>query len=84
MASILQASGPDAISATILKETSNIITPILQAIFQISLDTGRVPADWTTAFITPIFKKGSRTVPSNYQPVSLTCITSKLFEHYHL
>ena len=73
-------SGPDAISATILKETSDIIIPILQAIFQISIDTGRVPADWTTAFVTPIFKKGSRTLPSNYRPVSLTCITSKLFE----
>ena len=69
-----------AISATILKETSDIIAPILQVIFQISLDTGRVPADWTTASVTPIFMKGSRTLPSNYQPVSLTCITSKLFE----
>ena len=75
-----KASGPDTISATILKETNDIIAPILQVIFQISLDTGRVPVDWTTAFVTPIFKKGSRTLPSNYRPVSLTCITSKIFE----
>ena len=75
-----KASGPDTISAMILKETSDIIAPILQVIFQISLDTGRVPVDWTTAFVTPIFKKGSRTLPSNYRPVSLTCITSKIFE----
>ena len=71
-----KASGPDALSATILKETSDVIAPIymyiLQVIFQISLDTGRVPADWTTAFVTPIFKKGSHTLPSNYHPVSLT------------
>ena len=43
-------------------------------------NTGRVPADWTTAFVTPIFKKGSHTLPSNYLLVSLTCITSKIFE----
>ena len=63
---IHKASGPDVISATILKETSDIIAPILQAIFQISPDTGRVPADWSTAFVAPIFKKGSHTLPSNY------------------
>ena len=75
-----KASGPDAFSATILKETSDIIAPIPQVLFQISLDTGRVSADWSKAFVTPIFEKGSYTLPSNYHPVSLTCITSKLFE----
>ena len=33
-----KASDPDAISVTILKETSDIIAAILQTIFQISLD----------------------------------------------
>ena len=36
--------GPDTLSATILKGTSDVIAPILQVIFQVSLDTGRVPA----------------------------------------
>ena len=77
---IHKTSGPDTIRARILKKTSDIIAPILQIIFQISLNTGRVPTDWTTAYVTPIFKKGSHTLPSNYRPVSLTCITSKIFE----
>ena len=69
-----KATGPDAISAKILRATSDIIAPILQIIFQTSLNTASVPADWTTALVMPIFKKGSRTLPSNYCPVSLTCI----------
>ena len=77
---IHKVCGPDTISARILKETSDIIVLILQIIFQISLNTGRVPTDWTTAYVTPIFKKGNHTLPSNYLPVPLTCITSKIFE----
>ena len=42
---IHKASGPDAISARMLKMTSDIIAPILQIIFQTSLTTGRVPTD---------------------------------------
>ena len=40
-------------------------------------------ADWTLANVAPIFKKGSKLQAVNYRthPVSLTCITCKLFEH---
>jgi len=40
-----------------------------------------VPDDWRKANITPEFKKGDRSQPSNYQPISLTSIVSKIFEH---
>ena len=43
--------------------------------------TGDLPIDWTRANIAPVFKKGSKLQAINYRPVSLTCITCKLFEH---
>ena len=76
-----KATGPDRICARVLRETSSTIAPILTIIFQCSLDTGIIPDDWKTANIVPIHKKNDRSKPANYRPISLTCITSKLFEH---
>lgn len=50
-------------------------------LFNSSLRSGVVPSDWRTANISPVFKKGERFKASNYRPVSLTCICSKMLEH---
>ena len=76
-----KAMGPDGLHPQILKKLAPVIAPILQIIFQHSLDTGKVPLDWKKANVSPIFKKGERYNPANYRPVSLTCICSKLLEH---
>ena len=57
------------------------VAPILTVIFNTSYDKGEVPLDWKTAFVHPIFKKGSKKLPLNYRPISLTCVCSKIFEH---
>ena len=46
-----------------------------------SYDTGQVPLDWRQANVTTVFKKGDKTSPSYYRPVSLTCILCKTLEH---
>ncbi|KAI8506615.1 hypothetical protein Bbelb_160420 [Branchiostoma belcheri] len=76
-----KASGPDQIPPWFLKLTASEIAPVLTNIFQHSLNTAEIPKDWRDANICPIFKKGDRAVPSNYRPVSLTCISCKLLEH---
>ena len=76
-----KATGPDLIPPTVLKELSHEISPILEIIFNMSLQTGQVPNDWKEANIAPIFKKGDKHSPSNYRPVSLTCIIAKCMEH---
>ena len=76
-----KATGPDTIPPTVLKELSHQISPILEIIFNKSLQTGQVPNDWKEAYVAPIFKKGDKHNPCNYRPISLTCIISKCMEH---
>ena len=76
-----KAMGPDSLHPKVLKQLCSTIAPMLQAIFQKSLDTSQVPEDWRTANVCPIYKKGERYEPENYRPVSLTCVCSKLMEH---
>ena len=76
-----KAPGPDSISPRILKELSQEIAPILVTVFNSSLTTGNVPSAWRSANVSPIFKKGEHYKASNYQPISLTCISCKILEH---
>ena len=76
-----KACGPDQIKPRILKELHQQISPILQIIYTKSLKTGEIPADWKRANVAPVFKKGSKSNPENYRPISLTCICSKVMEH---
>ena len=48
--------------------------------FNVSLQTGELPAIWKCASVTPVFKKGAANNPSNYRPISMTCISCKLLE----
>ena len=78
---IHKASGSDLISTRFLKETADVIAPLLQVIFKASLNTGEVPSDWRIANISPIFKKGDHCLPQKYWPISLTSTVSKILEH---
>ena len=50
----------------------------------LSLSTGKFPSRWKTAMVTPLFKKGTESDPSNYCPISVLLILSKVIEcHFH-
>ena len=76
-----KASGPDNIAPRVLKELASEIAPALTLLYQTSLNTGVIPSEWKIANVTPVFKKGERSKPENYRPISLTSVPCKLLEH---
>ena len=78
---VSKSSGPDKLPGRLLQSLAKEITPVVHFIFTQSLCTGELPTEWTQANVAPIFKKGRKLQAVNYCPVSLTCITCKLFEH---
>ena len=44
------------------------------------MSSGKLPQDWITANIVPVFKKGDPHLSSNYRPISLTSIIIKVME----
>ena len=49
-------------------------------LFTLCWSQSYLPLDWHTHCITPIHKAGDRTVASNFRPISLLCILSKVLE----
>jgi hypothetical protein len=47
-----------------------------------TLKKGTTSNNWKRAFVSPIFKKGSKHLPENYRPVSLTAILCKIMERF--
>ena len=74
------APGPDKIPAIVLKECAEQLSEGILKIWRLSLDTGNIPEILKLQTIIPIYKKGSKTLPENYRPVSLTSHLTKLFE----
>jgi hypothetical protein len=74
------ASGPDGIGPKILQELREELAAGLAHIFTKSLEEGAVPADWKEANVTRVFKKGAKSKPENYRPVSLTSVSWKIME----
>jgi len=75
-----KSCGPDNLHPHLLQKTARTISVPLKLIFEKSLSDGECPDDWRTANVTPIHKKGDRTEPGNYRPVSLTSQVCKILE----
>ena len=75
-----KALGPDGIHGKILKNCATSLAYPLSLIFNTSFKTGAIPSEWKVANVVPVFKKGSKASVENYRPISLTCLTAKIFE----
>ncbi|RMC02752.1 hypothetical protein DUI87_19942 [Hirundo rustica rustica] len=66
----------------VMRELADELVKLLSIIYQWSWLTGEGPDDWKLASVTPIHKKDGREDPSNYSPVSLTSVPSKVMEQF--
>ncbi|NXM92890.1 LORF2 protein, partial [Sylvia borin] len=79
-----KSMGPDGIHPRVMRELADELAKPLSIIYQQSWLTGEVPEDWKLANVIPVNKKGRKEDPSNYRPVSLTSVPSKIMEQFIL
>jgi hypothetical protein len=86
-----RSCGFDEITTKILKISSPFILSHLTCIYNRMLSTGTIPYRLKYSEIKPIYKNGDKTLITNYRPISLLPVFSKIFEkviykrlYYHL
>ena len=82
-----KATGIDNINARLLKVAALIIVPSVTKIMNLSLASANFPRRWKTAKVTPLFIDGERDNVTNYNPISVLPVLSKIIEkhvHKHL
>ena len=74
-------AGHDGLSATLIKKLAPALTPNVTQIFNSCISTSVFPDCWKMANISAIWKnKGAKNDVSNYRPISVLPILSRIFE----
>ena len=74
--------GPDNVNPKLLlclAENETFVSSVT-ALFKKCYETGSIPLKWKTANVVALHKKGSKTIASNYRPISLTCVICRCYE----
>ena len=58
----------------------NAIAAPLCDIFNCSIAAGFFPSTWKTGIVVPVYKKGDRCNMSNYRPITILSVISRLFK----
>lgn len=75
-----KAPGSDGLPTSILKECATELCPSICNLFNKSLATGEIPEEWKHSVVVPVFKKGKKEDVTNYRPISLLSVLSKVLE----
>ena len=74
------SSGHDALKPNVIKKCNEYLVTPLTYIFNLSVTEGYVPKALKHAYITPVFKSGDESIFSNYRPISVLPVFSKILE----
>ena len=77
---VCKAAGIDDLSGRFLKDGSRVLSKPISELCNLSIKLGSFPDACKTAKLKPLFKKGSKTNPSNYRPILLLSLISKVIE----
>ena len=75
-----KAIGLDKVSIRLLKDSVEAVIPSFTSLFNKSIKESIFPSIWKNAKVTTIYKMGKRSDPSNYRPISVLPILSKILE----
>ena len=68
-----------------LRHTASAIAPSVTELFNHSIHTVQLPKDWKVSRVVPIPKRPGVKSPSDFRPVSLLSVLSKVLEkHFHV
>ena len=77
---VKKATGPDGVSARLLKYAGMSIVPSLTSVFKQSAEACKPPDQWKIARVSAAVKKGREEDRTCYRPLSMLSIPSKLME----
>ena len=77
-----KAYSSDSPRIQFLQASAEIISPVIALIFNQCIKEGVFPDSLKIAEVVPIFKKGCKTNPNNYRPISLLSPFAKIFENH--
>ena len=77
---VCKAAGIDDLSGRFLKDGSRVLSKPISELCNLSIKLGSFPDACKIAKLKPLFKKESKTNPSNYRPISLLSLISKIIE----
>ena len=77
---IKKATGYDGISMRLIKDNMLTLSPVITHMINLVVRTSRFPDSQKIARVRPLHKKGEKSNPNNYRPISILTSLSKITE----